>query len=172
MSFLVIVSSQVQSKIVWNSMNSTIRDYAMSPEELPWLHDVFMSVSEDFDQQKTSYILQFLWRDLMSKFDVIGPYFTCASSWDYKFLLECVMRTIQAFTLYNFHVRVLVCDGASSNLALIKLLCGYKHEQLPLADGEDPFAVSASFVNPYEDDDDQRVCVVIFPSHQVSLKVI
>ena len=172
MSFLVIVSSQVQSKIVWNSMNSTIRGYAMSPEELPWLHDVFMSVSEDFDQQKTSYILQFLWRDLMSKFDVIGPYFTCASSWDYKFLLECVMRTIQAFTLYNFHVRVLVCDEASSNLALIKLLCGYKHEQLPLADGEDPFAVSASFVNPYEDDDDQRVFVVICPSHQVSLKVI
>ena len=70
----------------------------MSLEELPWLPDVFMSVGEDFDQQKTSYILQFLWRDLTSRFDVIGPYFICASSWDNKFLLECVMRTIQAFT--------------------------------------------------------------------------
>ena len=55
------------------------------------------------------------------------------------------MRTIQAFTLYNFQFRVIVCDGASSNLALIKLLCGYEHEQLPLSDGKDPFAVSASF---------------------------
>ena len=140
----------------------------MSPEELPWLHDVFMSVGEDFDQEKTSYILQFLWRDLTSRFDVIGPYFTCASSWDQKFLLECVMRTIQAFTLYQFHVRVLVCDGASSKLALMKLLCGYEHEQLPLADGHDQFAVSASFQNPYEDDEDQRVFVVICPSHQVT----
>ena len=157
----------MQSKIVWNSMNGTIRGYAMSPEELPWLHDVYMSVGEDYDQQKTSYILQFLWRDLTSKFDVIGPYFTCANSWDHKFLLECVMRTIQAFTLYDFHVRVLVCDGASSNLALIKLLCGYKHEQLPLADGDDPFSVSASFDNPYEDSEDKRVFVVICPSHQV-----
>ena len=61
-------------------MNSTIKGYAMSPDELPWLHDVFMSVGEDFDQQKTSYILQFLWRDLTSKFDVIGPYFTCAGT--------------------------------------------------------------------------------------------
>ena len=148
-------------------MNGTIRGYAMSPEELPWLHDVYMSVGEDYDQQKTSYILQFLWRDLTSKFDVIGPYFTCANSWDHKFLLECVMRTIQAFTLYDFHVRVLVCDGASSNLALIKLLCGYKHEQLPLADGDDPFSVSASFDNPYEDSEDKRVFVVICPSHQV-----
>lgn len=161
------LTTQVQSKVVWNSMNSTIKGYAMSPDELPWLHDVFMSIGEDFDQQKTSYILQFLWRDLTSKFDVIGSYFTCAGSWDHKFLLECVMRTIQAFTLYNFRIRVLVCDGASSNLALIKLLCSYEHEQLPLSDGEDPFAVSASFENPYEDDEDKRVFVVICPSHQV-----
>lgn len=138
----------------------------MSPEELPWLHDVFMSLGEDFDQQKTSYVLQFLWRDLTSRYDVIGPYFTCAGSWDHK--LWCVMRTIQAFTLYSFNVRVLVCDGASSNLALIKLLCGYEHGQLPLADGDDQFAVSASFENPYEDDEDKRVFVVICPSHQVT----
>lgn len=41
-------------------MNGTIRGYAMSPEELPWLQDVYMNVGEDYDQQKTSYILQFL----------------------------------------------------------------------------------------------------------------
>ena len=28
----------------------------MSPEELPWLHDVFMSVGEDFDQQETVFL--------------------------------------------------------------------------------------------------------------------
>ena len=46
------------------------------------------------------------------------------------------MRTIQD---YDFHVRVVVCDGASSNLGVVKLLCGYKHEQLPLADSDDQF---------------------------------
>lgn len=51
---------QEQSKIVWNSLNGTIRGYAMRPEELPWLRDVYMSVGEDYDQQQTSYILQFL----------------------------------------------------------------------------------------------------------------
>ena len=34
-----------------------------------------------------------------------------AGSWDYEFLLECVFRTLQVFTLYNFKVRVFVCDG-------------------------------------------------------------
>ena len=91
-----------------------------------------------------------------------------AGSWDHQFLLECVFQTLQVFTLYNFKVHVFVCDGASANLALIKLLCGYKREQLPLCDGEDPFAVTASFQNPYEDQPrDKRVVVVVCPSHQV-----
>ena len=51
----------------------------MSPEELPWLHDVFTSVGDTFDHQKKN-VLQFLWRDLTSRCDVIGPYFTCAGS--------------------------------------------------------------------------------------------
>ena len=54
-------------------MSSKITGYAMSPEEIPWLHDVFTTVQDDFDERKTSYILQFLWRDLTSSFDVIGP---------------------------------------------------------------------------------------------------
>ncbi|XP_073239015.1 uncharacterized protein [Porites lutea] len=165
---LIWDETKLQSKIVWNSMSSKITGYAMSPEEIPWLHDVFATVQDDFDERKTSYILQFLWRDLTSSFDVIGPYFTCAGSWDHQFLLECVFRTLQVFTLYNFKVRVFVCDGASANLALIKLLCGYKREQLPLCDGEDPFAVTASFQNPYEDQPrDKRVFIVVCPSHQL-----
>lgn len=81
-----------------------------------------------------------------------------AGSWDHQFLLECVLRTLQVFTLYNFKVQVFVCDGASANLALIKLLCGYKWEQLPLCDGEDPFAVTASFQNPCEDKGQESIC--------------
>ena len=34
-------------------MSSKITGYAMSPEEIPWLHDVFMTVQDDFDEQKT-----------------------------------------------------------------------------------------------------------------------
>lgn len=63
---LIFDETKVQSKVVWNSMNFAIKGYALSPDELPCLHDVFMSIGEDFDQQKTSYILQFLWRDLTS----------------------------------------------------------------------------------------------------------
>jgi len=139
----------------------------MSPEELTWLHDVYLLSERIMIHKKTSYNLHFLWRDITSKLNVIGHYFTGANSWHHKFLLECVTRTTQAFILYDFHVRVLVCAGASSNLTLIKLLSGYKHEQIPLADANDRFSVSASFDNPYEDSKDKRVFVAICPSHHI-----
>lgn len=113
----------------------------MSLEEFFWFYDVFMSVGEDFDQQKILYIFQFLWRDLIFCFDVIGFYFICVSLWDYKFFLECVMRIIQVFILYQFYVRVLVCDGVLLNFVFMKFFCGYEYEQLFFVDGEDQFVV-------------------------------
>ena len=91
----------------------------------------------------------------MLNFDYFIP-----GSWDHQCLLGCVYRTLKVFTLYDFKVRMFVCDGASANLALLKSLCGYKREQLPQCDGEDPFAVTASFQNPYEDQPrDKRVLI-------------
>ena len=38
------------------------------------LADVYQCLESDKASQ-TSYILQFLWRDLTSSFDIVGPYF-------------------------------------------------------------------------------------------------
>lgn len=70
--------------------------------------------------QKTTYIMQFLWRDLTSDFDVIGPYFTCPSTIETHFLHFIVTRTMLAFTQFGFSVRALFYDGASTNLSLIQ----------------------------------------------------
>lgn len=44
--------------------------------------------------QKTTYIMQFLWRDLSSKFDVIGPYFTLSSTVEAKCLYPLVTKVM------------------------------------------------------------------------------
>ena len=106
--------------------------FAMGPDELPFLQDIFESVDRP-DNIKTSYILQFIWRDLTSSYRIIGPHFACERSWDHSY--ECVMRTIKFFCLYNFRIKVLVCDGASTNLALLKVLASYRGTQLPLEEG-------------------------------------
>lgn len=136
----------------------------MSSEELSSLHDVYAELDNDEGAQKASYVLQFLWRDLTSDHDVIGPHFTLSGSIESSHLYSMVTRTMLAFHTVNFKVRALVCDGASSNLSLLKVLCGFQ--------AEDSDSVSAApttpwFVSPYDGD---KVYLIICPSHQVSYK--
>ena len=146
---------QVQSRIVWNSANSAIIGYAMSSDDFASLHDAYDGLDADQKCEKTTYVMQFLWRDLTSDFDVIGPYFTCPSSVETCFLHSIVTRTMLAFIQVGFAVRALLCDGASSNLALLKLLCGHLNH----VDAIEPW-----FFSPF---DSRKVFLIICPSHQV-----
>ena len=53
----------------------------MAHAELPVLHDAFTAAITS-GCQKTSYIVQFLWRDLTSGFELIGPYISVPKSVD------------------------------------------------------------------------------------------
>lgn len=68
-----------------------------------------------------------LWRDLSSSFDVVGPYYT---SLEMQFLHSIVTKTMLVFSQFEFNVCALLCDGASSNLSLLKLLCGYVNNEI------------------------------------------
>ena len=130
----------------------------MSFDDFSSLHDVYDSLSEDEKCQKTTYVVQFLWRDLSSDFDVVGPYFNCSSSMETQFLHSMVTRTMLAFSQFGFQVRALLCDGASSNLSLFKVLCGYTNcETIDIT--------KPSFKSPFDGKD---VYLIVCPSHQVS----
>ena len=66
----------------------------MSSEDMKSLHDIYEGLVNDEMCQKTIYILQFLWRDLTSNFDVLGPYFTLFSTAEAKHLHPLVTSTI------------------------------------------------------------------------------
>jgi hypothetical protein len=127
----------------------------MTSEELKTLHDVYEGLDDDEACQKTTYILQFLWRDLSSDFDVLGPYFTLSSTIEARYLHSLVTNTMLAFHQHGFHIRCLLCDGASSNLSLLKALCNHK-------DGKD--IISPCFMSPL---DGRNVHLMICPSHQL-----
>lgn len=118
---------------------------------------------------KTNYVLQFIWRDLTSSYSIIGPYFNCAKTWDHSFLYDCVLRTIKVFSLYQFRVKAMVCDGASTNLALLKVLAECKGKQLRLEAQEQGWnsLPQMKFNNPYDPGDDADVYMIICPSRQV-----
>ena len=110
---LIFDEVKVISRLMWNSRSQTLIGIAMDHKDMSSLTDVYQLLDGD-NVQQTSYILQFLWRDLTSP---LGPYFTCAKTIESKFVISCVFETIH---LYGLKTSLLVCDGASSNLSTIK----------------------------------------------------
>ena len=106
---------------MWNSRSQKIFGLAMTPDDMSTLHNAYQLVNEDTASEHTSYILQFLWRDLTSSFDVVGPNFTSSNPLECKFIMSCIIQTLRLFYLYSFHTYALVCDGAG---ATIKSTCG------------------------------------------------
>ena len=73
----------------------------MTPDELATLADVYEKPNED-GPMKTTYFLQFLWRDISSDFDLVGPYFTSNPGLDSRFTLACLYETMQVLESVGF----------------------------------------------------------------------
>ena len=144
---LIFDEVKVQTKVMWNSKNNEIVGLAVSEDDLRSLHDVYASVKDEKGLHMTSHILQFLWRDLSSNFDVIGPYFTSDSVMEAKFVTSCVLEAMLSFESFHFGVRGLVCDGSSCNLSFMKGLCGVSGQFSSPTGGD--YAVPASFTSPF-----------------------
>ena len=165
----VIVFDEVKviSRLMWNSRSQKMIGLAMTPDEMSSLHDIFMSYDEDANTEQTSYILQFLWRDLTSPFDIIGPYFTSSQNFKAKHVIGYVYETIKLFELYGFHTSALVCDGAGPNLAAIKSMSSgisgaYGTDSEPGTSHKIP---TPFFSNPFNPPN--KIYWVICPSNQV-----
>ena len=91
---LIFDEVKVISKVMWNSRNNTVIGYAMTYEEMTGLHDIYMQLDTAPHLRKTNYVIQFLWRDLCSSFDVLGPYYTSENSLENKFIEMCILDAI------------------------------------------------------------------------------
>ena len=142
----------------------------MTHEQLTTLADVYEELKEG-QAEKTTYILQFLWIDISSKYDVIGPYFTSSSGLDARLTAACLYETMGVTESVGFRIKALICDGASWNLSLVKKLCGvegqFRVDEPESPDSEGHYRVPCSFKNP-----DRDVWIIICPSHQVCSSVL
>ena len=79
------------------------RALAIDSEELPTINDLFKELKDKDKMPKaTEYVLQFLWRDLSSKFDVIEPHCSSSKSMDSDFTTACLRDAIDAFEAFRF----------------------------------------------------------------------
>ena len=71
---------------MWNSRSQTLIGPSMDHDELSSLSDNY-SCADGKCPEQTSYILQFLWQDLTSHFDIVGPFFTSSITMESKFIV-------------------------------------------------------------------------------------
>lgn len=100
----------------------------MSYDEMASLCDVYTSLDPDFRQKQTSYVLQTLWRDLTSDFDVIGPHYSSDKTFEHKRLCPILIDAIEQFHVCGFKTVAVVTDGASPNMAMIKEMSGQERK--------------------------------------------
>lgn len=163
---LIFDEVKVISRLMWNSRSQKIIGLAMSADGMSSLHDAFQIIDEKSAGENTNYILQFLWRDLTSSFDIVGPYFSSNSPLESKFIISCLLQTLRVFHLYGFHTYALVCDGASANISALKSTCGESGAYGIKPTTSDKHKVEPYFSHPF--DPDRKIYWIVCPSHQVS----
>jgi len=72
---LIFDEVKVISRLMWKSRSQTIIGLAMNAEDQASLHDVYELFHKDKPVEQTAYIMQFLWQDLTSSYDIIGLYY-------------------------------------------------------------------------------------------------
>ena len=130
----------------------------MAPEDMASLQDIYDDLDPLRKKKKTNYILQYLWRNLVSNFDVMGPYYTANTSLEHKFLIACTIDAMTKLHIHRFKTKAIVCDGASSNLKMIKSFMGHRGT----FDNAEP--ISPKFENPLTN---AFTYFIICPTHQL-----
>ena len=155
---------KVACQLMWNSRNHQLMGLAMNPKDMASLNDIY-KILKDPEANQTSYILQFLWRDLTSCYDIVGPYFTSASTVESKFVSACVFETIKLFQHHGLKTSLLVCDGGSANIATIKASHGCSGAYSLKEDQSDKYEIEPWMINPFNPPN--KLFWLICPSHQV-----
>lgn len=156
---LIFDEVKVIDKLLWNSKTHKFVGLAMDERECMYVSDILHNTASP-GVKGAEYVLQFLWRDLSAKFDVIEPYFLSEKSINHGFLTGCLYETMRVMHAYGFKVSCIVCDGASINLTVIKNTLG---QSGPFkADISD---LHVSIQNPF--DSTIKCYWIICPSHQL-----
>lgn len=164
---LIFDEVKVACQLMWNSRNHQLMGLAMTHKDLASLQDIYKYINSPQGAQQTSYILQFLWRDLTSSFDIVGPYFTSSSSIENTFVMACIFETIKLLQCHGLKTSLLVCDGAASNMSTIKATHGHSGAYGNLKTSSDKFEITPWMVNPFNPPN--KIFWVICPTHQVCI---
>ena len=121
---LIADEVKVAAKLHWSSRNDSIVGHSMTADEMATLRDLYAILNDESHTAKADYILQTLWKDTSSNCDIVGPYYSSCGGFKAKYMIACIRDSMQQLDSFGFHVSMLIVDGASANLSMLRLLMG------------------------------------------------
>lgn len=121
----VLIANEVKvaAKLHWNSHDDSLVGHSMTTNELSTLQDLYTTL-ENPKAEKADDVLQTLWRDHSSHCDIVGPYYTSNGPFKAKYMLACIIDAMRQLHAFQFAISLLILDGGSANLTMVKLLMG------------------------------------------------
>ena len=162
---LIFDEVKVACQLMWNSRSNQLIGLAMTPQDLASLDDLYALLKNPEESKQISYILQFLWRDLTSAYDIVGPYFTSSATVEAKFVLAFIFETIKLFQHHGPKTSILVYDGDSANVATIKASHDCQGAYCLNHNETDKYKVEPWVINPFNPP--HKLFWLVSPSHQV-----
>ena len=75
-------------------MSQTIIGLAMNADDQASLYDVYELFHKDSGVEQTGYIMQFLWRDSTSSYDIVGPSYISSETLMPKLFIRVCLRPL------------------------------------------------------------------------------
>jgi len=69
----------------------------MNADDQASLHDAYELFHKESAVEQTGYIMPFLWRDLTSSYDIVGPYYTSSETFMQKLFIHVCLRPLKIF---------------------------------------------------------------------------
>ena len=147
---LILDETKCVNKITWKTKTHKLTGFSTSSSEITDLSDLYRHYNEQSTDDAAQQILQFLWLDRSSDFDIIGPHYFSPSGMSHIKLSSCIEEVISEFHLAGFTTSLVIMDGAQTNLSCIKWICLRDIERLThsVINGRVSHFVDPSILNP------------------------
>jgi hypothetical protein len=119
---LVFDEVKIRGGCMMNPSSNLTDGFCMEVEELHNLADVYTHIGGG-EQPVCQYVMTSMWRCLDSPFEVLGPIMASPKGLNSRAIHKYVWRCIEEFHQAGFQTDMTVCDGATPNLAFVKINC-------------------------------------------------
>ena len=122
----------ILGKLVMNAKSHQVVGWTVNQEQLGTLDCLYRKTTNN-EPPLVKQAMVCMWRDLDSKFDIVGPLVGSASGLTHRQINTYFWKSVEGFQQAGFSTDLCVLDGASWNLKFIQLNCpkvGYTSPEL------------------------------------------